>query len=83
MSDKAKERYWSYRRGWKDGVVGTVPRSKFTGHRRDDLSTAYVTGYTAGKKALNVAMKEAQDRLGHTPSIRRASAYAADDRTED
>lgn len=72
MSDNAKERYWSYRRGWIDGAAGKAWRREFIEHpTRPDLTAEYRRGYADGHETKCRVMQDAANRLGHTPSILR------------
>jgi hypothetical protein len=64
----AADNYYSYIRGWKDGVASKLNPKVIEGHR---LYEIYMEGYTAGQVAKHDAFQAAQAKYSFVPNFLR------------
>jgi hypothetical protein len=62
-----RERFESYRRGWKCGARSGYRDKRFDDHERADLREAYSAGYERGHAALLYAMADRATMLDYDP----------------
>lgn len=67
----AANRYHSYRRGWIDGAARKAMPEEFTKHTDLGIRDAYNLGYQHGYDAHVAALKAAEQRYEHTPTVLR------------